>query len=448
MHSHQTPEVLTTKKQISAMKVPEIAPTNILVTETSLTHQKVTESSPMLYKVPELVPTIPVTDHVLGMPILHLMPTLPKHPCTELLEQGISPIAAGIANNHIVFAGRITLFQSNWRAVTKDHWVLQTVTEGYHIPLLATPVQTILPNNPHFSRREQTLLKEEIEALLSKQAIQEVPTSLRGFYSSMFMVPKKDGGQRPVINLKALNKFVKSEHFKMEGLHTVKALLQKEDWMIKIDLKDAFFMIPIAPQFRHLLLFKQEAVSFQFNCLPFGLCTAPRVFTKTLKPAIELLRSMGIRMVVYMDDMLLMASSKQMIQEHMYITLFLLENLGFIINHKKSILDPSQEIEFLGMMVNSQTMELRLPGEKIKKIRSEARNILSTATPSARSLAQLLGKLNATTPALQVAPLFCRALQTCLKQALSLGGQDYQTLVTLCPQATEDLQWWEQHLTS
>ena len=71
----------------------------------------------------------------------------------------------------------------------------------------------------------------------------------------MFMVSKKGGGQRPIINLKYLNKFVKSEHFKMEGLHTVKALLQKNVWMAKIDLKDAFFMVPIAPQFRKFLLF-------------------------------------------------------------------------------------------------------------------------------------------------------------------------------------------------
>jgi len=82
----------------------------------------------------------------------------------------------------------------------------------------------------------------------------------------------------------------------MEGFHTVKALLKKEDWMTKIDLK-------------------------------FGQCTVLRVFTKTLKSAKELLQFMGIRMVVYMDYMLLMASSKQMIQEHMYVTIFLLENL-------------------------------------------------------------------------------------------------------------------------
>ena len=71
---------------------------------------------------------------------------------------------------------------------------------------------------------------------------------------------------------------MKSEHFKMEGLHTVKALLRRDDFMAKVDLKDAFFMVPIAPQSRHLLLFKLKEKTYQFNCLPFGLCTAPRVF--------------------------------------------------------------------------------------------------------------------------------------------------------------------------
>ena len=56
---------------------------------------------------------------------------------------------------------------------------------------------------------------------------------------------------------------MKSEHFKMETLHTVKSLLQKEDWMTKVDLKDAFFMVPIAKQFHHLLLFEANAESFQ-----------------------------------------------------------------------------------------------------------------------------------------------------------------------------------------
>ena len=55
-----------------------------------------------------------------------------------------------------------------------------------------------------------------------------------GFLSNIFLVPKKDGGQRPVINLKALNQFVNTEHFKMEGIHTIKDLLRQGDWLKKM----------------------------------------------------------------------------------------------------------------------------------------------------------------------------------------------------------------------
>jgi len=72
--------------------------------------------------------------------------------------------------------------------------------------------------------------------------------------------------------------------------------------MAKVDLKDGFFMVPIAP---NLLLFKMERKTYHFNYLPFGLCTATRVFSKILKPSVEMLRANGIRLVIYMDDMLL-----------------------------------------------------------------------------------------------------------------------------------------------
>ena len=171
--------------------------------------------------------------------------------------------------------------------------------------------------------------------------------------------------------------------------------------MTKIDLKDAFLMVPVAHQFQHLFLFRVNAGSFEFQCLPFGLCMALRVFTKVLKPAIELLRTLRIRLVIYMDDMLLMACSEQLIQEHTYTALFLQENLGFTINNKKSSLSPSQQIDFLGMTVDSQAMELKLLGEKIKKIRTKAQNLLALPEAPARSVEQLLGKLNGTN---QVAP--------------------------------------------
>ena len=253
----------------------------------------------------------PTQHSILGLPVVHLSLSLVNSPWIQLSHRGILPMAETICQSTQTFAGRVSLFRSNWEALTQEPWVIQTVSEGYHIPLMSTPHQLLPPCNPHLSTEDTVILMEEIQSLLQKQAICQIPVSTKGFYSNMFTVPKKDGGQRPVINLKHLNKFVKSEHFKMEGLHTVKALLRQNDWMAKVDLKDAFFMVPIAPQHRNLFLFRLEGRTYQFNCLPFGFCTAPRVFTKILKPCVEMLRSLGIRLVIYMDDMLLMASSKQ-----------------------------------------------------------------------------------------------------------------------------------------
>ena len=104
----------------------------------------------------------------------------------------------------------------------------------------------------------------------------------------------------------------------MEGLHTVEALLQKSDWIAKVDCKDAFFMLPVTSQHCHLLLFNLEMKTFELNCLLFGLCTAPRVFTKILKPAIERLRSVGIRLVVNMNDILIMVAAIKMLREHIH----------------------------------------------------------------------------------------------------------------------------------
>ena len=190
----------------------------------------------------------PAQHSILGLPVVHLSLSLVIPPWTQLSYRGILPMAETICQSTQTFAGRVSQFRSKWEALTREPWDIQTVSEGYHI--LPPPHQLLPPCNPHLSTEDTVILRVEIQSLLQKQAICQISVSTKGFYFNMFTVPKKDGGQRPVINLKHLNKFVKSEHFKMEGLHTVKALLRQNDWMAKVDLKDAFFMVPIAPQHR------------------------------------------------------------------------------------------------------------------------------------------------------------------------------------------------------
>lgn len=96
----------------------------------------------------------------------------------------------------------------------------------------------------------------------------------------MFLVPKKTGDLRQVINLKPLNEFVAKIHFKMEGIHLVKDLVISGDYLATLDLKDAYFSIPIFSKDRLFFRFLWDQNLFQFTCLLFGYSLAPRVFTK------------------------------------------------------------------------------------------------------------------------------------------------------------------------
>ena len=98
------------------------------------------------------------------------------------------------------------------------------------------------PPQLQYKQQEISLIQEEVGKLIQKGAI--APVNPIQFVSHIFVVPKKDGTHRPVINLKALNKFLKYQHFKMEGLQLIKDLLQKEDWMVTVDLKDTYLQQP------------------------------------------------------------------------------------------------------------------------------------------------------------------------------------------------------------
>ena len=126
--------------------------------------------------------------------------------------------------------------------------------------------------------------------------------------------------------------------------------------------------------------------------------------------------------------------------------IYLLQNLTFIINEPKSINTPTQVIDFLGFTVNSKSMELKLPGEKVKKIRHEAQKLQETRAPTALQLSRFLGKLNHASQAINPAPLFYRNLQCCHHSALWKGNQDYSQPVEFTTKAREELVWWQQHL--
>ena len=164
------------------------------------------------------------------------------------------------------------------------------MVKGYQLELVGFPYQDCIPSPPCWTRMNSALITDEVEKLIRKRAISLVTPVAGQFLSHIFTVPKKDGSQRVVVNLRPLNRFIMKCHFKMEGAGMLRDLLQRNDWLVSIDLKDAYLSILIAERDRKFLRFLWEEQIYEFRCLPFGLSSAPRVFTKLLKPVMALLR--------------------------------------------------------------------------------------------------------------------------------------------------------------
>ena len=102
--------------------------------------------------------------------------------------------------------------------------------------------------------------------------------------------------------------------------------------------------------------------------LPFGLNCAPWVFTKLMKPVVTYLRGLGFTTVVYLDDWLLIGKNYSECKENVEVTVTLPNNLGFLINQKKSVFIPTTKCKYLGLEIDSERMELSLPQEIRKNV--------------------------------------------------------------------------------
>ena len=333
-----------------------------------------------------------------------------------------------------------------WTELTDDQEILDIVS-GYQLDFSEIPHQQKPPTPFNLSKEEERLVDLEVEKLLRKGAIEEVEPCQNQFLSNIFTIPKKGGERRPVVDMRDLNNFIEPVHFKMEDLSHLPSVLRRGDFMCKIDLKDAYQTIPIAKKSRIYLRFLWRGRLYQFTCLPFGLRSSPRIFTKVLKPLLVYLRALGVRLLVYLDNILIMTATPELCLEHTQLTWQLLTDLGFLGNLKKSVLTPKQQAEYLGFIVNSIEMKLFLTEEKLLRSNLEAEMLLKS-NPVVKILASFLGFCQSTLPAIAVAPLHIRNLQADMIKALkgSRGGQGYRSVVCLSPEAKKELEWWRDYL--
>ena len=155
------------------------------------------------------------------------------------------------------------------------------------------PVRSELNRPYHFSKQEEFNISKEIDNLTELRVIEEVQYSKDMYISPIFTVPKKDGENRLILNLKDLNQDIVYRHFKMETFETALKLIKPNCFMASIDIRHAYYCVPIAKEHRKYLCFQWKNKFFQYTCLPNGISCAPRLFTKLLKPVYAQLRKLG-----------------------------------------------------------------------------------------------------------------------------------------------------------
>ena len=340
-------------------------------------------------------------------------------------------------------AGRLKYFVDNWKIITLGKTILETV-QGYQIPFILRPHQWRKRiTKPKLS--EGNMFLEAIDDLLAKGAIKETLPVQDKFLSTVFLV-KQSTKTRPIFSLKSLNQFIKKEKFKLEGLDQVKTMIQPNDYFMKLDLTDAYYSVPITNSHRKYLHFQLGNRLFEYQCLPFGLTSAPRAFTKLLKPVMSLLCLSGLRVVIYFDDLLILHQNRAELRHQFQLVMTLLMNLGFQIKLEKCSSAPTQVIVFLGACLNSTNMSVSVPQEKFNLLQSECQNILKARHCSVLQLAALLGRLNhATLIGIWKGPLYYRTLQCQYITGVTRTGcfeASKNCQLALNKQALQELEWW------
>ena len=274
-------------------------------------------------------------------------------------------------------------------------------------------------------------LREEVVALLAKGTIERAPPS-PGFSSRLFVVWNTSGSWRPVINLSRLNGFVLQIHFKME---TSQLVLQSIRRMVSIDLKDVYLQVAVHLDSHRFLRFVVDEQDYQFQALCFDLNTAPQVFTQVMAPVSLFLYQMGVRLLHYLDDWLILASSHPEAIQARDLVLYLRHWLGIVVN-----LDPCQTATYLGMMLVSPSLRAFPSSERVATLLVQIEEFLSCRRQNVVSWRSLLSRLLSLCRLVPGGRLRMRSLQLPLSQQWDFT--DELVVLQRSPEVRSDLFWW------
>lgn len=340
---------------------------------------------------------------------------------------------------------RLGLYWQNWQTIGAEPWVISVLRGGYRLQFdNVTPPLTSSPTELSYSTSHPLFqeLLSQVQKLLLKKAVEPVDIRSSGFYSRLFLAPKKNGDWRPVIDLSPLNKFITPPKFKMETVKSILGSLVQGNWCTSLDLQDAFLHVPVAPRHRKYLRFVVQGQAYQFRAIPFGLGTSPYVFTRVVKAVGAYARSRGLALIQYLDDWNLSCGSFQSCKVWTAWLVQLAKSLGLVLNLPKSDLDPKQVFVFIGMLLDLITALAKPSSPRVEKFLLLARQFLAHQPQNAESWQRLLGHMTSLERLVPRGRLHMRPMQFQLNSNWSFLTGDPKQLVPMDVASRQSLLWW------
>ena len=354
----------------------------------------------------------------------------------ELSEPFMSP-------SMVVYHGRLQSRLAAWRRLASP-FVVGWIGNGVPVEFVVEPAprkRKSVFNN----KTERLFVREQVRELLQRGCIQIDP--LATVTSPLGVAPKKGPVPfRLIHNVRYVNKGCQPKPFKYEKLTDLQSVVKSGDWMVKMDLSAGYHHIPLRPEQSKFFAFEFEGVTYSWQQLFFGLSPAPYIFTMILRDVAKRWRFDGIVLLHYLDDFCIFANSYEVCFQQMQRIRKDLEDLGFVINGPKSVMEPTQTLEFLGYEVNTVGVPtFTVPPVRVQKLLGCLHDLANAGDSPVpvRRVASVAGQLLSMSLALSPARLFTRAMYKVVdvvNRGDLPGG--WNAYVTMSKEALSEVAFW------
>ena len=274
--------------------------------------------------------------------------------------------------------GRLVKSVNYWRSIGAPVFVLDIIIGGYKIPFITAPPPCKLRNNAS-ARKEPDFVTEAVLGLLHDNRVEELDAAPE-IINPLSVSVQNTGKKRLILDLRHINLHVFKQKFNCEGLHTIMDIFSRNCFVFSFDLKSGYHHVDIFVEHRKYLAFSWDfgtghARYFQFTVLPFGLSSAPFIFTKLLRPLETHWRSHGIPRAIFFDDGIGAGDTFKNARANSAIVQSDLAQCGFLVNPEKSNWEPKTRFSWIGYTIDTQTGLIHANEERIKKLSSELEQI-------------------------------------------------------------------------